>query len=232
MLLFSHIFFTKEFYIFAQAMRDFIDIHTHSPREGVRSVVNRRLGAEPAECAVGLFSAGIHPWDAERLYPTLEGLLIRLENADCVAIGEIGLDKACGVSLEIQREVFDRQLAIARRRNLPLIIHNVRATAELLALLGREEPCAAIFHGFIGSSEQAREILSRGNNYLSFGFGSLASPKSLKALREVSLERMFLETDTSTRPIEELYDFIAKEKGTDIELLKEKINNNFKTIFR
>ena len=228
MLLFSHIFFTKEFYIFAQAMRDFIDIHTHHPLQDRFGLRNVRLGKEVVADEKHI-SLGLHPWDVNA---ESEELLRKLQQADCEAIGEIGLDKACGVSLEIQRDVFDRQLAIARRRNLPLIIHNVRATAELLALLGQEEPCAAIFHGFIGSPEQAREILSRGNNYLSFGFSSLASPKSLKALREVPLERMFLETDTSTRPIEELYDFVAKEKGTDIELLKEKINDNFKTIFR
>lgn len=212
-------------------MREFVDIHTHAPQNDVKSVANWRIGIEPMPPSEVLVSAGIHPWDAQALYPTLSTLLLQLENSDCVAIGEVGLDKACGVDWSIQTEVFERQLDIAQRRQLPIIVHCVRATAECLAILGKYSLQAVVFHGFIGSPEQAREILSRGY-YLSFGFGCIASPKTLRALCVVPLDRLLLETDTSQRPIEELYEFVAMRKGSDIELLKESINTNFKTIFQ
>lgn len=230
MLLFSHIFFTKEFCIFAEKMNQYTNIHTHKEHEGEVAIVSWRIGTEPKP-ATKLLSAGIHPWDAEVLYPTLEALVAELESVDCVAIGEIGLDKACNVPLGIQQEVFARQVEVASRRGLPIVIHCVRAQAEVVAELQKHPLQSVVFHGFIGSKEQAEELLRKGY-YLSFGFGALRSPKTMEALREMPLDRLFLESDTAERPIEELYRRVAKEKNIDIERLKKIILDNYTKLFR
>ncbi len=230
MLLFSHIFFTKEFCIFAEKMNQYTNIHTHKEHEGEVAIVSWRIGTEPKP-ATKLLSAGIHPWDAEVLYPTLEALVAELESVDCVAIGEIGLDKACNVPFGIQQEVFARQVEVASRRELPIVIHCVRAQADVVAELQKHPLQSVVFHGFIGSEEQAKELLRKGY-YLSFGFGALRSPKTMEALREVPLDRLFLESDTADRSIEELYRRVAKEKNIDIERLKKIILDNYTKLFR
>ena len=58
------------------------------------------------------------------------------------------------------------------------------------------------------------------------------SPKTMEALREVPLDRLFLESDTADRPIEELYRRVAKEKNIDVEILKKIISDNYTKLFR
>ena len=231
MLLFSHIFFTKEFYIFAETMSNYIDIHTHAVPDAATttSIISHRLGMEaPPRCRY--FSAGIHPWDAEILHPTLSQQLKQLEMIDCVAFGEIGLDKACDADFEIQREIFERQTQLAATRDLPVIIHCVRSLNEVVEILSRNSISRAIFHGFIGSPEQASQITAH-RWHISFGFNALRSPKTLRALRHIPLEALFLENDTSQRRIEELYEIVCKTRNIEIEELKNIINNNFHRFF-
>ncbi len=212
-------------------MANFIDIHTHSPLGTGKKVVSRRLGMESAVGSDCVQSVGIHPWDAEVFYPTLYELLSQLEIIDCVAIGEVGLDKCCKSDFSLQREVFRTQLGVAERRKLPVVIHSVRAQKEVVEMLSEHTLSSVIFHGFIGSPEQARQLVELGW-FVSFGFGALRSPKTIEALRIVPLENIFLESDTDERPIEELYEAVAQIKGIEIELLKSEIENNYNKIFR
>lgn len=210
-------------------MSDYIDIHTHNRTAQGLKLLNYRLGVD-SEPPTAPFSAGVHPWDCEVLQPRRDALLGRLGDLECLAIGEIGLDRACGGDFELQKEWFEVQLEIARRRNLAVVIHSVRAHSEILSLLGKHKIQSAIFHGFIGSNEMAQEIIRKGY-YLSFGFGVTSSPKTLVALENTPLSAMFLESDTHQASIEELYATVAKIKRADIEALKEIISNNYKTIF-
>ena len=212
-------------------MADFIDIHTHSARGNGRRVLNCRLGMESLEDISGPCSVGIHPWDAEVLYPTISTLLAQLETAYCVAIGEIGLDKACKVDFGVQQKVFEAQLCIAERRRLPVVIHCVRAQQEVVKMLAKYALPSVIFHGFIGSPEQVAELV-KNRWFISFGFNALRSPKTIEALRIVPLENVLLESDTDERSIEELYAEIARIKEVELGLLKTEIENNYNKIFR
>ena len=91
-------------------------------------------------------------------------------------------------------------------------------------------PRAAIFHGFIGSPEQARRAVGKGY-YLSFGLRAFASPKTLESLRETPLSQLFLETDDSDVPIEEIYARAAKVKGVTPEELQRATLENYGRIF-
>ncbi len=212
-------------------MAEFIDIHTHSMHANGRQVLNCRLGVEVAAGDACAQSVGIHPWDAEVLYPTLSELLVQLEAIDCVAIGEIGLDKCCKVDFERQTEVFEAQLHIAERRKLPVVVHCVKAQQEVVKMLSAHALSDVIFHGFIGSPQQVADLIEYGW-FISFGFNALRSPKTIEALRTTPLENILLESDTDERPIEELYKAVAKIKGVELELLKAEIENNYNKIFK
>ena len=146
------------------------------------------------------------------------------------AIGEIGLDFACRSDRTLQTEVLRIQLRLARRTGLPVVLHCVRAFEPLMRELAACRPREVIFHGFIGSPEQARTALSHGC-YLSFGERVFASPKSLRALHEVPLDRLFLETDDAPVSIERIYDRAARELGLEVGVLRRATYENYKRIF-
>lgn len=85
-----------------------------------------------------------------------------------------------------QEELFRAQLELAERRGLPVVLHCVRAFEPVMKELERHHLRAVIFHGFIGSPQQARRALARGC-MLSFGERTFASPRTLEALRATPL---------------------------------------------
>jgi len=188
----------------------FVDIHTHNP-------TGRHLE---------LRTAGIHPWDAATgtsaaLMPLPDGVQ---------AIGEIGLDRCCGVGMERQTALLREQLELARACGLPVVLHCVRAFEPLMDELAACEPRAVIFHGFIGSLRQARRAWERGY-CLSFGERTFASPRTEEALRAAPPDRLFFETDTSATPIETIYARAAALRGETIEELKQATRINYERIF-
>lgn len=190
-------------------MAKYIDIHTHNTREDVLS---------PA-------MAGIHPWEAEIGYelPDL---------TECDIIGETGLDYACEVDRDRQKELFHKHLERARELGKPVVLHTVRASEDTLKILSDFKAIeGVVFHGFIGSKEQAAECIKRGY-YLSFGERSLRSPKSIEALRITPLSQLFCETDDNTTvSIEEIYSRVAQIKQIGVEVLKREIEKNYKKLF-
>ncbi len=193
----------------------FVDIHTH----------------RPTGQAIELRTAGIHPWDAERAGSEALAALERdLQDPAVQAVGEIGLDFASKADPEAQRRLFRAQLELAVRAGLPAVLHCVRAFEETMRLLREREPRAVIFHGFIGSPEQARRAVERGY-CLSFGERSLASPRTVEALRSTPLAHLFFETDESPVPIEEIYRRASGATGIGIDCLKRATTENYRRIF-
>lgn len=82
------------------------------------------------------YSAGIHPWElAERnADQQLAFLQKQLKHKQFVAVGEAGLDKLAAAPMELQLTMFKKQVQLSEKHGLPLIIHCVRATDELLAV--------------------------------------------------------------------------------------------------
>ncbi len=189
-------------------MNRYIDIHTHHP-------THRHI--EP-------MAVGVHPWRAES--EVFECGMF--DNA--IAIGEIGLDFACNVDRAAQERVFRAQLAEAERRNLPIVLHCVRAFEPMMKILAEYTIKSVIFHGFIGSPQQAERAINRGY-YLSFGPSSFRSPKTVESLKCTPLNRLFAESDDSHEDIENIYERIAQAKDISIEKLQKEIGNNYKNIF-
>lgn len=193
-------------------MNRYVDIHTHHP-------TGQHI--EPR-------GVGIHPWYAER-YATCE-LSLGDEVTTAELIGEIGLDYACKVDRELQEQIFRQQLLLAEELQKPVVLHCVRAFEPVMNILSEYKIRAVIFHGFIGSAEQAKRALERGY-FLSFGVNVLRSPKSIKALNICPLEQMFVESDESLIPIAEIYAEIARLRDINVAILAEKTLENYKRIF-
>lgn len=169
---------------------------------------------------------GLHPWLAEQwdgnpLCPTFE----------CEAVGEIGLDYACKADRELQQKLFLSQLQVAEERRLPVVLHCVKAFEPTMSLLRNFRLRAVIFHGFIGSKEQAVRAIEAGY-YLSFGERSLSSPRTCEVMRRIPLERLFVENDESPTPIIKIYEQVAEVLEMTVTELQNQTTENFKRIFR
>ena len=184
-----------------------IDIHTHRPSS-----------------AVTLTTVGLHPWQAATGVIPSEAEIL---SAD--AVGEIGLDKACEVDFEQQRTVFEAQLRLAEQHKKPVVVHCVRAFEEVISALEKFTLKAVIFHGFIGSQEQAARAVKKGY-FLSFGARTERSKKTIEALRATPLDRLFVETDEADTPIAEMYALVARLRNTEVEEIEEATSRNYERI--
>ncbi len=206
LLLFSQ--FLLFFVIFALAM--VIDIHTHNAQTLAQTID----------------TVGIHPWYA--LEPDLSAVESLVTDVD--AIGEIGLDFVCDTPREVQIAIFRAQLSLAERHEKAVVLHCVKAFEEVMKILSKFHLKAVIFHGFIGSKEQAQRAVHQGY-YLSFGERTFCSPKTIEAMLSTPLSRLFIETDESATPIEEIYARIAELRGISIAKLDKATEENFNRIF-
>jgi TatD DNase family protein len=148
----------------------------------------------------GVFAAiGLHPihakdeeFDVER-YKKLA--LSGSEGSDkVVAIGEIGLDKFkdYGSFLKEQKEVFLKQLDLAKELNLPVIIHCRMAHEDLLDIL-KNYNLSGVIHCFTGTWEEAKKYLDLG---FYIGINGIIYKRDLKeVIEKVPLEKIFIETD-------------------------------------
>ena len=146
------------------------------------------------------------------------------------AIGEIGLDYACEVDKERQIDLFEKQLQLAQELQVPVVLHCVKAFEDVMKILEKYTLRAVIFHGFIGSKEQAQRAIKKGY-YLSFGDRTWLSPKTIEALRNTPLEQIFIETDEADTTIDKQYLEVARVKGISLNELQQHILDNYNRIF-
>lgn len=148
-------------------------------------------------------TAGIHPHDAKSWTEEYDEDLREIaHNAECVAIGECGLDYNRDFSSpETQREVFEKQVKIACDLHKPLFLHERDAHEDLLSILLKYEDQlpATVIHCFTGTVEQAQKYLQMGF-YLGLT-GYLCKDKSDTGVRKlledglIPLEKLLVETD-------------------------------------
>ena len=194
-------------------------------------------------------AAGIHPENADEFNEDVEKLICNLaEINDIIAIGEIGLDYYWeeNPSRDIQQEVFRRQMKIAERYNLPVIIHDREAHGDTLKIMKEFPKVKGVVHCFSGSVEFAKECLKLGYYIGVTGVVTFKNSKVIKAVvKEVPLDRLLVETDcpymapTPNRGKRNQSDYIAfvlKEiatiKDKSINEMEEITILNTKTLFR
>lgn len=163
-------------------------------------LASSRRAAELAGKHGGVFyTVGLHPHDAAQAGDALWAEMEALAKAGAKAIGECGLDFFRDLSPRAaQREAFARQIDLARRLKLPLVIHDRDAHAETAAMLRehRANEVGGVFHCFSGDLGLAKQALDLG--FMLGITGTITYPKNeaLRALvREVPKSRLVIETD-------------------------------------
>ncbi|MGE7186926.1 TatD family hydrolase [Peribacillus sp. NPDC006672] len=145
-------------------------------------------------------AVGWHPVDAiDMTEKDLQWIEELSNHPKVVAIGEMGLDYHWDKSpKDVQMEVFRKQIRLAKKVGLPIIIHNREATADIVNILKEEaaSEVGGIMHCFSGSAETALECINM-NFYISLGgpvtFKNAKKPKEVAAA--VPLDCLLIETD-------------------------------------
>lgn len=205
-----------------------VDIHTHNrDQSGFTKVINYNMNSDNTINFGSYFSAGIHPWYLEDIELQKNKLNIVLNEKNCIAIGECGLDKVCNTDLNLQRAVFIDQCKLAGELKKPMIIHCVKAHFETIEILKENKIPKAIFHGFNNRYTILEKILQEGY-WVSFGEALLNERSQANALlKMVPKEKFLLETDDSTYSIEEIYKTASKILETTTETLIQQQELNF-----
>ncbi|QAA82507.1 TatD family deoxyribonuclease [Aequorivita sp. H23M31] len=143
---------------------------------------------------------GLHPTSVKENY--LEELALVesfFREREFIAVGEIGIDLYWDSStLEIQKIAFKRQIQLAKKYNLPIVIHCRDAFNEIFEVLETEKDdnLFGIFHCFTGTFEQAQKAISYN---MKLGIGGVVTFKNGKIdtfLNQIPLEHIVLETDS------------------------------------
>ncbi len=146
------------------------------------------------------YTVGIHPWFIPENYRSIIELLSDFTDRGAVGIGEIGLDKAKGdIPFSLQTEVFIIQLQIAIAKNMPVVIHCVKAYNELIEILKNTgvPEAGGFVHGFSSSRQIAGNLIDLGIS-ISAGKTLLkpAGEKTADAMRLAWPEHLLIETDS------------------------------------
>ena len=147
-------------------------------------------------------TTGIHPDQSLEIYSQnskeyLEIIAEQTKFEKCKAIGEIGLDYFYddNAPREIQKIIFEQQLALAKDLNLPVVIHSRDAAQDTMDLLKKYQP-KGIVHCFSGSAEMAKDVVKLG---MYVGFTGVITFKNarraIEAAEAVPSERLLIETD-------------------------------------
>ncbi len=194
-------------------------------------------------------AVGIHPHDAKDAKETdYEQLAVWSREEKVVAIGEIGLDYYYDLSpREVQRQVFIKQIDVARQMDMPIIIHDRDAHGDIVDVLRKEgKGLTGVLHCFSGSLEMAKEVIKLGF------YISIAGPVTFKnaaklpeIVKEIPLERLLVETDCpyltphphrGKRNEPSYVRFVAEQvanlRGMDVMDLGKATSENAKKIFK
>jgi TatD DNase family protein len=192
-------------------------------------------------------TVGVHPTDIKGYDEELEKELEKLAQEEkVVAIGEIGLDYHWMTTpKEHQKEIFRKQLELARRLKKPVVIHTREAMADTIEILKEYPEIVGVIHCYPGSVESAKELIDR--FYLGIG-GTLTfknAKKSVQVVEEIPLEKIVLETDSPylaptpyrgerNEPIyvQEVAKKIAEIKGISEEEVIKITTENAKKLYR
>ncbi len=148
------------------------------------------------------FATGVHPHNAGnfagRVEASAEVTRAHAAAFQASGIGEIGLDYHYDFApRDVQQAVFAVQLALARERELPVIIHTREATDDTFAILREAGNIQGVFHCFTGDTAMARRAMAI-DFYLSFA-GIVTFPKAAglrDAAKLVPSDRLLIETDS------------------------------------
>lgn len=254
----SMIFDTHSHYDDEAFEKDRDDLLKGFPKKGVGTVVTVGADIATSRAALALSETyknvyaaiGVHPNDTGNMSEEdIEWLRVHSSDPKVVAVGEIGLDYYWNEpEPKIQKKWFERQIALAKEVDLPIIYHSRDAAEDTMKIIRdtKAYECGGVIHCYSYSKEMAKEYVKMG--YF-IGVGGVVTFKNGRKLKEtvetISLEHIVLETDCpylSPEPnrgkrndssnLFYVADEIARIKGVTREEVIEITENNAKRLYR
>lgn len=165
------------------------------------SIETSKKSIELAENNGFIYAAvGIHPEHSQKEINDIGVIEELLSREKVVAIGEIGLDYYYGdPPVEYQKQCFIEQIRLAKKYDLPIIIHDRDAHGDVFDIVKSEwtSSLRGVFHSYSGSSEMAFQLIEM-NFYISLG-GPVTFKNAKKAVdvaMKVPIEKLLIETDS------------------------------------
>lgn len=216
----------------------YYDCHTHHPQRDASIMaletlhVTNDLVLPATPCTIGM-----HPWYIQMTtwQQDFERLASLAASPQVYAIGECGLDRNIDLPMSQQLVCFQQQIDLAQQLNKPLVVHCVRAYAEIVEIVKHYgERCPKmVLHGFNKNKATFKQLENLSPLYFSFG-AALAVPQypALNVLDACPIDRVLMETDDQTNyTIEDIYQIAADAKGQSLESWQEQIAHNFQALF-
>ncbi|NLW52627.1 MAG: TatD family hydrolase [Tissierellia bacterium] len=187
---------------------DRVDLIERFEKDDVYAMINPAFDLDSSKRSIDLSNnnekifamVGTHPHDAKDYNEEVEKQYIELsKNPKVVAVGEIGLDYYYDNSeREVQRDVFIRQIELARTLDLPIVIHSRDAVEDTYKILSEHaKDMKVLLHAFSESWEVCERYLKLGYK---IALGGVVTFKNARKLLEVAekvpLENLLLETDS------------------------------------
>ncbi len=247
----SHIHLTHEKY-----KDDIEEVINSAKMAGVESVVligcdelsiKESIKLAKSDQSFFQLALGWHPVDVRYWTPETKQLLLdEVDKNDIVAIGEIGLDYYWyPEEEELQKEVFEFQVKLAKKLDLPIIIHAREAYDDCYDILAKYAPIKGVMHSYADTAEKAQRFIELGM------YIGLSGPITFKngqnqkdTAKVIDLKRLLLETDgpylTPTpyrgkRNLPQYVEYVAEEialqKGISKDDVIEQTTRNAKTLF-
>jgi len=187
---------------------DRMEVLASMPAHGVELIVNPGCDLDSSRTAVSLAEAfdhvyaavGVHPSDCDTWSDEVEEELRTLSAHPKVkAIGEIGLDYYWkdNAPAQTQKEVFHRQMKLAREVGLPVIVHDRDAHGDCLEVVRQYPGVTGVYHCYSGSVEDARTLVKLGWMISFTGVVTYQNArKSLEVIKALPMECLMIETDS------------------------------------
>lgn len=236
-------------HILSEYYDDIDEILKDAKEAGVSMVINAAYNLESSKEVMALVKkypemygvVGLHP---ENIEEDFDYTIFDNLDKKIVGIGEIGLDyHYTKDNKDKQIEVFERQLDIAEKLNLPVVIHSREAAGDTLEILKRHHNFGVI-HSYSGSLEMAREYIKLGFVLGVNGVVTFKNCNLKDTLKNIDMNSIVLETDspyltpvpfrgTQNNPEKMMNTarFVADIYGVSLSELAEITNQNIKRIF-
>lgn len=231
------------------------EILKNLPNKNVCYVVNAGADIESSKSAVNLSekynyiyaAVGVHPENISKVSKDYIGELENfiLNNKKVVSIGEIGLDyHYTKDNKEEQKQLFEEQIKLALKHDLPVIVHDREAHGDTMEILKKYKP-KGVVHCFSGSLEMANEVINLG---MYIGIGGVVTFKNAKnavyVVENIPISSVVLETDApymapvpfrgkrcDSSLIKYTAEKISEIKNIEINELFDVTNQNAKKLF-
>lgn len=220
---------------------------------GITKVINNGCDRRSNEEVLKLINTNEYMYGAIGIHPenvnnyTLDDLKFienNLNNKKIIAIGEIGLDYYYDSSNQnAQIILFEKQLSLAEKYHLPVVIHSRNATMDMLNIL-KKYKLKGVIHSFVGTMDEAQEFIKLGYFLGINGIITFKNSDLKNVIQNIPMEKIILETDApylaphpyrgkKNEPmyIKVIAEYVANIKSISMHQLADITNKNIKELF-